>query len=166
MLTKTEKTLTVLQERSSKGKEILRLYRELFKPELYRMAYANIYANQGAITKGSTEDTLDGMSEERIDKIIQLLKGEKYRWNPVRRTYIPKSNSKDRPLGIPSGNDKLLQAAMKILLEAIYEPTFSECSHGFRPALGCHTALIRIAQKHKHTSWFIEGDIKGCFEQH
>ena len=79
MLTKTEKTLTVLQERSSKGKDILRLYRELFKPELYRMAYANIYANKGAITKGSTEDTLDGMSEERIDNIIQLLKGEKYK---------------------------------------------------------------------------------------
>ena len=104
------------------------------------------------------------MSLERINDIIERVKKEQYAWNPVKRKYIPKSDGKWRPLGIPSGDDKLLQAAMKLLLEAYYEPTFSKRSHGFRPGKGCHTALKEIAVYHAGVTWFIEGDIEGCFD--
>ncbi len=161
---KIETVLNVIQSRGKQGKTLERLYRQLFKKELYEKAYAEIYANKGAITQGTSEDTLDGMSHKRITGIIQRVKTATYRWNPVRRTYIPKGDGRERPLGIPSGDDKLLQAAMKILLEAFYEQQFSKRSHGFRPGRGCHTALKQIRESHRDTSWFIEGDIKGCFD--
>lgn len=161
---KPNAVLKVYSDRGKEGKPLNRLYRQLFNPEMYWGAYNNIYANQGATTKGTSEDTLDGMSKKRIDNIIEKVRRETYRWKPVRRTYIPKSNGKQRPLGIPSGDDKLLQATIKTLLEAYYEPTFSERSHGFRPGRGCHSALIQIGQRHSDVNWFIEGDIKGCFD--
>ncbi len=156
--------LEVIQERGKTGKPLERLYRQLFNAEMYRKAYSEIYANKGAITPGSDDITLDGMSEKRITNIIQQIRAETYKWQPVRRTYIPQGNGASRPLGIPSGDDKLLQATMKNLLEAYYEPTFSKRSHGFRPERGCHTALQQIGQTHRDVSWFIEGDIKGCFD--
>jgi len=164
MLTKTEQTLEIYSKRGKEGKRLERVYRQLFRKELYKTAYAEIYANDGATTRGIDKETLDGMSEERMDKIIEKIKVEQYRWKPVRRTYIPKEDGRKRPLGIPTGDDKLLQAALKILLEAYYEPTFSNRSHGFRRNRGCHTALIQMGQKHHNTNWFIEGDIKGCFD--
>ena len=161
----TAKTvLDVIQKRGEEGKTLERLFRQLFNKEMYRLAYSEIYANKGAITAGNAENTLDGMSEKRIDKIIQKVRNETYRWQPVRRVYIPKEKGGERPLGIPTGDDKLLQATMKVLLEAYYEPRFSERSHGFRPSRGCHTALQQIGQTHRDVSWFIEGDIKGCFD--
>jgi group II intron reverse transcriptase/maturase len=164
MFNNTRKVITIYSERGVKRLPLQGVYRQLYKPELYELAYSQIYANPGANTKGTGEETLDGMSKERINKIIQRLKKEQYRWRPVRRTYIPKSDGRRRPLGIPSGDDKLLQAAIKILLEAYYEPRFSHRSHGFRPKRGCHTALLRVSQKHRGANWFIEGDIKGCFD--
>ena len=160
----TESVLKVYEQRGKEGKPLTRVYRQLFNPELFETAYSKIYANLGATTRGTSKDTLDGMSKKRMTTIIEELKREKYRWNPVRRTNIPKADGKTRPLGIPSGNDKLLQAAMKTLLEAYYEPTFSNRSHGFRPGRGCQSALIQVKQKHRDVSWFIEGDIKGCFD--
>ncbi|MDE0243508.1 MAG: reverse transcriptase domain-containing protein [Candidatus Kaiserbacteria bacterium] len=159
-----ETVLSVIQKRGAEGKTLERLFRQLFNEKMYMKAYSEIYANKGALTPGMGEDTLDGMSREKIDRIIQKIKKETYRWQPVRRTYIPKENGGERPLGIPSGNDKLLQATMKILLEAYYEPTFSKRSHGFRSGKGCHTALMQITQSHRNVSWFIEGDIKGFFD--
>jgi group II intron reverse transcriptase/maturase len=141
-----------------------RMYRQLYNPDLYRTAYSKIYANDGALTEGVNEDTLDGTSERKFQRTIDALKSETYRWQPVRRAYIPKKDNKKRPLGIPTGTDKLLQAVIKELLEAYYEPQFSERSHGFRPGRGCHTALRQIAEKHRDVSWFIEGDIKGFFD--
>ena len=164
MLSKTERTLEIYSKRGTEGKGLQRVYRQLFQKEVYKTAYAEIYANQGAITRGIDKNTLDGMSEERIDKIIEKVKKEQYNWKPVRRMYIPKEDGNKRPLGIPTGDDKLLQAAIKMLLEAYYEPTFSKRSHGFRKNRGCQTALIEIGQKHHSTNWFIEGDIKGCFD--
>jgi group II intron reverse transcriptase/maturase len=164
MLTKTEKKLTIYSKRGKEGKTLQRIYRELFNPELYKKAYAAIYANIGATTKGIDGETLDGMSQERIEKIIEKIKVEKYKWQPVRRVYIPKGDGRTRPLGIPTGDDKILQSAMKLLLEAYYEPTFSKNSHGFRPQRGCQTALIQVTQYHHNVNWFIEGDIKGCFD--
>lgn len=160
----SEAVLRVYSERGKEGKPLNRLYRQLFNPELYWEAYNSIYANLGARTNGASEDTLDGMSKKRIDNIIEKIKRETYRWNPVRRTYTPRTDGRRRPLGVPSGDDKLLQATMKMLLEAYYEPTFSDRSHGFRPKRGCHTALVQISKMHTGVNWFIEGDIKGCFD--
>jgi retron-type reverse transcriptase len=125
------------------------------------VAYGKLYANKGATTKGvDPEDTVDGMSIERIDRIIEKLKNGTYQWQPVKRTGIPKKNGKMRPIGIAVWSDKLLQEVIRMILEAYYEPRFSKRSHGFRPERGCHTALQEIYATWQGTKWFIEGDIK------
>src|SRR6266851_9507903 len=160
----SETVLGMLQDRGKRGLPIQDLYRQLYNPQLYLRAYARLYSNDGAMTKGTTEETVDGMSLKKIFEIIELLKQEQFRWTPVRRTYIPKKNRKLRPLGLPTWRDKLVQEVMRSLLEAYYEPQFSARSHGFRPERGCHTALSEIAVVWHGTKWFIEGDIKGCFD--
>lgn len=160
---KAQTVLTVIQERGKQRKPIERVYKLLFNRELYLIAYAKLYPNSGAMTKGSTDETVDGMSIQRIDKMIELIREEKYQWQPVRREYIPKKDGKRRPLGIPTWGDKLLQEVMRMILEAYYEPQFSEHSHGFRPNKGCHTALQEI-KIWKGTRWFIEGDISKYFD--
>ncbi len=140
------------------------VYRQLYNRDLYLEAYARIYKNDGAMTKGTTEETVDGMSLRKIDAIIEELRHERFKWTSVRRVYIPKANGKTRPLGIPTWTDKLLQEVMRQLLEAYYEPQFSKFSHGFRPGRGCGTALKEIGRVWRGTKWFIEGDIKGCFD--
>lgn len=114
----TTTVLSVIQKRGIANEPLERLYRQLYNIDLYKEAYRQIYANAGATTKGSIDETLDGMSAVRFQKIIDKMKAETYRWTPVRRTYIPKKNGKTRPLGIPSGDDKLVQAVMRTLLEA------------------------------------------------
>ncbi|EKN71246.1 maturase MatR, partial [Neobacillus bataviensis LMG 21833] len=110
-------------------------------------------------------DTAHGFSEEKIKKIIQSLKDGTYYPQPVRRMYIAKKNSKKmRPLGIPTFTDKLIQEAVRIILESIYEPVFEDVSHGFRPQRSCHTALKTIKREFGGARWFVEGDIKGCFD--
>jgi group II intron reverse transcriptase/maturase len=141
------------------------LYRQLYNPDLYLRAYAKLYPNKGALTPGATPETADGMSRRKIDTIIDALRHERYRWTPVRRTYIQKKSGKLRPLGVPSWSDKLLQEVMRSLLEAYYEPQFSPCSHGFRPGRGCHTALEEIGRRWKGMKWFIEGDICSFFDR-
>src|SRR6516225_1303552 len=127
------------------------------------MAYGSIYSNQGAMTPGASEETADGMTEEKIDQIIELMRYERYRFSPARRIYIPKKNGKLRPLGLPSWSGKLVGEVIRLLLEAYYEPRFSDRSHGFRPRRGCHTALTEVAETWTGTTWFIEGDISDCF---
>ena len=118
----------------------------MFNKDLYLLAYGNIYSNQGAMTPGASGETADGMSEDKIDQIIGLMRHERYRFSPARRIYIPKKNGKLRPLGLPSWSDKLVGEVVRLLLEAIYEPRFSDRSHGFRKGRGCHTALREIAR--------------------
>ncbi len=142
-----------------------RLYRNLYNPEFYWLAYRNIYANTGSMTAGADGTTIDGMGDERIDRIIQSLKDHSYQPKPARREYIAKKNSsKKRPLGIQSGDDKLVQEAVKMILESIYEPVFSNKSHGFRPNRSCQTALMQIQNTFTGTNWFVEGDIHACFD--
>lgn len=162
----TMEILTKLQENSKKNHDevFTRLYRYLLRPDIYYVAYQHLYSNKGAGTKGVTDDTADGFSEIYIENIIEALKNEMYQPKPVRRTYIEKSNGKMRPLGLPVFTDKLIQEAIRMILEAIYEPIFSDYSHGFRPARSCHTALAQIKKEFTGARWFIEGDIKGCFD--
>jgi retron-type reverse transcriptase len=155
--------LDVLRERGRKGLPFTQLYRQMFNKELYLLAYGNIYSNQGAMTPGAGAETADGMSEDKIDQIIEAMRHERYRFSPARRVYIPKKNGKLRPLGMPSWSDKLVGEAVRLLLEAIYEPRFSNRSHGFRKGRGCHTALREIHHTWSGTTWFVEGDISDCF---
>jgi group II intron reverse transcriptase/maturase len=155
--------LGVLRERGRKGLPFTQLYRQMFNKDLYLLAYGNVYSNQGAMTPGAGGETADGMSEDRIDQIIGLMRHERYRFAPARRVYIPKKNGKLRPLGLPSWPDKLVGEVVRLLLEAIYEPCFSGRSHGFRKGRGCHTALRKIQETWTGTVWFIEGDISDCF---
>jgi group II intron reverse transcriptase/maturase len=156
--------LEVIRDRGRRGLPLERLYRCLFNPELFLLAYGKIYRNAGAMTPGATGETVDGMTLGKIEAIIGALRAERYRWTPVRRAYIEKKNSsKKRPLGLPTWSDKLVQEVIRLLLEAYYEPQFSDRSHGFRPGRGCHTALLEITHGWHGTTWFIEGDITDCF---
>lgn len=156
--------LGIIRKRGQQRLPLEDAYRQLFNPKLYLNAYAKLYRNNGAMTKGTTSETADGMSIERINSIIERVRFERYRWTPVRRVLIPKANGKTRPLGVPIWSDKLLQDVIRAMLEAYYEPRFSNASHGFRPGRGCHTALEQIKRVWHGTKWFIEGDIKGCFD--
>src|SRR6266498_5888250 len=158
-----ETVLGVLRGRGRRGLPCDELYRQLFNPQLYLLAYGRLYSNQGAMTPGVDGETVDGMSLGKIGRIIDALRHERYRFQPVKRVYIPKKNGKKRPLGLPSWSDKLVGEVVRILLEAYYEPRFSGRSHGFRPGRGCHTALTEVANTWKGTTWFIEGDISDCF---
>ena len=158
-----ETVLDIIRKRGEKGLPIERLYRQLFNPQLYLLAYGRIYANTGAMTPGVTGETVDGMSLAKIGAIIDALRDERYRWRPVKRVHIPKKNGKLRPLGLPTWSDKLVAEVVRLLLEAYYEPQFSDRSHGFRPGRGCHTALREVVEVWKGTHWFIEGDISDCF---
>jgi len=162
----TMEILENIKKNSEKNEDevFTRLYRYLLRQDLYYVAYENLYANNGASTKGVNSDTADGFSEEKINSIINSLADETYQPKPARRTYIQKSNGKMRPLGIPTFTDKLIQEVLRMVLEAVYEPVFLDCSHGFRPNKSCHTALKDLKHQFHGTRWFVEGDIKGCFD--
>jgi len=160
-----DKYIELIRERGKKGLPLARdVYKHLLDPNMYLKAYGKIYRNKGAMTPGTTAETVDGMSLDKIKGIIESLKYERYRWSPARRTYIPKKDGKQRPLGMPTWSDKLLQEVIRQIMEAYYEPQFSEHSHGFRPNKGCHTALREIENTWPGTIWFIEGDISKCFD--
>jgi group II intron reverse transcriptase/maturase len=156
--------LGLLHERGKRGLPLKRVYRQLFNPKLYLTAYGKIYRNAGAMTPGVTKETVDGMSEHKINAIIGAMRAERYHWKPARRTYILKKNGKKRPLGLPVWSDKLVAEVLRMILEAYFEPRFSPHSHGFRPGRGCHTALQEIYYQWAGTTWFIEGEIAGCFD--
>jgi group II intron reverse transcriptase/maturase len=155
--------LSVLRERGRRGLPCTQLYRQMFNKDLYLLAYGNIYPNKGAMTPGSGGETADGMSGGKIDEIIELVRHERYRFPPARRIYIPKKSGKLRPLGLPDWSGKLVGEVIRLLLEAYYEPSFSDRSHGFRKGRGCHTALREVRDAWTGTVWFIEGDISDCY---
>lgn len=154
-----------MRKMGEKRTPLERAYRSLFSEDLFLTAYDKIARNKGALTAGSDErDTVDGMSLDRVQRVIEQLRNERFRFTPVRRVQIPKKSGGFRPLGMPSFTDKLVQEALRMLLEAYYEPRFRDCSHGFRHGRGCHTALGALKYKFKGAAWFIEGDIRGCFD--
>ncbi len=165
MLTDTTiRRLETLGTLSKQGKRINGLLRLMENPILWRQAYANIYANKGAITPGAYGPSLDGTSNERFVRLITAVKNGAYRFTPVRRIHIPKRNGKTRPLGIPNGDDKLVQEVVRMLLTKIYEGIFSNDSHGFRNGRSCHTALTQVRHKWTGMKWIVNMDIKGFFD--
>jgi group II intron reverse transcriptase/maturase len=160
-----ETVLSIVHERGKRGLPLEDVYRLLYNPHLYIRAYDRLKINKGALTPGVTDETVDGMTLAKIQKIIELIKFERYRWTPARRVYIPKKSGKLRPLGLPTWSDKLVQEVMRSILEAYYEPQFSDHSHGFRPNRSCHTAITTVKKQWVGTRWFIEGDITKCFDK-
>lgn len=146
------------------GYRFTRLYRNLYNPQFFALAYKNIYASVGNMATGTDNVSIDGMSENRINNLIESLKNHSYAPVPVKRVHIPNKNGKTRPSGIPSFNDKLVQEVVRLLLEAIFEPNMSECSHGFRPKRSCHTALTQVRREFKGATWFVEGEIESFFD--
>jgi len=161
-----ETVLGIVRERGKEGLPLEQVYRQLYNPSLYLRAYAKIARNTGATTPGVTSETADGMSMKTIETIIDLIRREIYEWSPARRIYIEKKGStKMRPLGIPTWSDKLVQEVVRSILDAYYEPQFSDRAHGFRPQRGCHTALQAIKRYWTGVHWFIEGDISQFFDK-
>jgi len=140
------------------------VYRLLYSKDIFYVAYNNIKSNDGAETAGSDGTSLHGFCESWIDEIISPLRDESYQPNPSRTTYIPKKNGKMRKLSFPNGKDKLVQECVRMILDCIYEPTFSNLSHGYRPNRSIHSAIAQI-ETWKATTWFIEGDISACFDE-
>ena len=159
-----EHILQAMQKMGEKRAPLTRVYRCLFSEDLFLAAYSKIARNRGALTPGTENDTADGTSLNRIHRLTEQLRYERFRFHPARRIHIPKKSGGTRPLAIPNFSDKLAQEVVRQLLEAYYEPRFRECSHGFRPERGCHTALASLQRKFKGAAWFIEGDIRGCFD--
>jgi group II intron reverse transcriptase/maturase len=159
-----ETILDIIRERGRRKLPLEGIYRQLYNRDLYLRAYSRLYRNDGAMTPGATDETVDGMTLTKIDAIITALRNERYRWTPVRRTQIPKKSGKLRALGLPTWSDKLLQEVIRSLLEAYYEPQFSQHSHGFRAGRGCHSALEEITQHWRGVKWYVEGDISRCFD--
>lgn len=162
---KANQILQAIRKLGEKRQPLTRVYRCLFSEDLFLAAYAKIYKNQGILTPGTEDDTADDMNLDRIQRIIEALRYEQFKFRPSRRTDAPKKNGNGtRPLGLPNFTEKLVQEVLRMILEAYYEPRFRDSSHGFRPNRGCHTALTYVHQKFQGTTWFIEGDIKGCFD--
>ena len=156
--------LNIIQDRGKRKLPLDDVYRQLYNPDFSLRSYAKMYKNDGAMTPGTTEETVDGMSLNKIDQVIEALRCERWKWPPVRRVLIDKPQGGKRPLGIPDWSPKVVQDIVRSILEAYYEPQFSDHSHGFRPKRGCQSALTKIHNTWNGTKWFIEGDIKGCFD--
>ena len=159
-----ETILNIIQDRGKRKLPLDDVYRQLYNPAMYLRSYAKLYRNDGAMTPGTTGETVDGMSLEKIDRVIEAIRLERWVWPPARRVKIDKPKGGKRPLGMPDWSPKVVQDIIRSLLEAYYEPQFSDHSHGFRPKRGCQTALTEIHNIWVGTKWFIEGDIKGCFD--
>jgi retron-type reverse transcriptase len=159
----TEVYVGLLREPGKNGLPLERVYRQLFNRNLSLTAYGKIYRNAGATTTGVTDETVDAMSLEKIDELIQMLRPERYEWHPAKRVYILKRNGKKRPLGLPVWSDKLLAEVVRFILNAYYDGQFSEHSHGFREGRGCHTAFQEIYHTWDGVTWMIEGDSSDCF---
>ncbi|RRJ54643.1 hypothetical protein EHV15_34160 [Paenibacillus oralis] len=152
--------------KADKKHRFSKLYKIVQNEAMLSYAWDCIRSNKGIKTAGVDRMNRSGFEERRDEHILTLsaqLRNGEYVPAPVRRVEIPKSNGKGkRPLGIPAIKDRLVQQAVKLILEAIYEPLFSDSSHGFRPRRSCQTAISEIVPR--KFDWVIEGDIKGCFD--
>ena len=140
------------------------IYRMFYTRDIYYIAYNAIKSNDGAETTGSDGTSLHGFCEDWIDEFICSMRDESYLPNPSRTTYIPKQNGKMRKLSFPNGKDKIIQECVRLILDCIYEPSFSDLSHGYRPNRSIHSAVAQI-ENWRSSTWLIEGDISACFDE-
>lgn len=159
-----ERVYEVMEYLGTKRCPLTRVYRNLYNRDLYLNAYDRLSKRKGALTQGTTDETIDGMSQRRIEGLIEKLRDERFHFSPSRRTKLKKKSGGYRFLSMPGFEDKLVQEVIRSILSPYYEPQFSDNSHGFRPNRGCHTALRQVVQKSRACTWFIEGDISGCFD--
>ncbi|MGQ2957962.1 reverse transcriptase domain-containing protein [Agrobacterium sp.] len=135
--------------------------------ELIRTSFNKLKKNKGALTPGTSTETSDAFSEEKIGKISKALKDRTFKWSPIKRIYIPKpGKTKKRPLGIPNFSDKIVQNNISLILTAIYEPEFEyiNTNFGFRPNKGCNSP-IRIIRTQAHSmDHALEADIEGAYD--
>ena len=166
MANTVQQRLETLRKRNSRDHNAINkdLYRLLCHKDFLSACYQSIKSKAGNMTPGTDGITLDGYSEDVVDEVIGALKDQSWQFKPVRRKYIPKASGKLRPLGIPAPRDKIIQKGIERILSAIYEPTFSDNSHGFRTGRGCHSALRSIRSKWSGIKWVVEGDIEGCYD--
>ena len=166
MANTVQQRLETLRKRNSKDHNAINkdLYRLLCREDFLSACYQSIKSKAGNMTPGTDGITLDGYSDKVIEEVIVALKDQSWQFKPVRRKYIPKANGKLRPLGIPAPRDKIIQKGIEMILSVIYEPSFSEFSHGFRSKRSCHSALRTIRSKWSGLKWVIEGDIEGCYD--
>ena len=156
--------LDLINKRGASNKPLKRVYANMLKLDLFINAYGKLYSNKGAMTPGVDDETVDGTSLAKLEALIEELRTRQFTWTPVRRTYITKKDGKQkRPLGIATRKDKVVQEVIRVILEAYYEPQFSPLSHGYRPEKGCHSALAEVF-RWRGTKWYVEGDIRGCFD--
>jgi len=129
------------------------------------LAKERIAQNKGANTPGVDGQVMDDMTPAVIIQLSQELTSNSYQPQPVKRRYIPKRHGdKMRPLGIPAARDKIVQSGIALILNALYEPIFRNCSHGFRPERSPITALRQVNNAYRAgATWIIEGDIANCF---
>jgi len=152
------------QAKRDPGKRFDHLWDILTNPAWLRQAWEEIRSDQGSMTAGIDNVIAVDIAPERIQRLSERLKTGQYRPKPVRRVYIPKANGKTRPLGIPTLEDRIVQQALRMLMEPIFEADFHPCSHGFRRHRSTHTALRDVARMYPRATWIIEGDIVGCFD--
>jgi group II intron reverse transcriptase/maturase len=153
-----------IQEQVGKGHKVSGLSAVLADPEFLIQCWVKIRSNKGAVTPSIDDETMDGINRKWFDDTAKKMRNGMFAFRPSRRIYIPKKSGGERPLAIPSPRDKIVQEALKQLLEIVFEGTFSERSHGFRAQRGCHTALNDIRIHFGGVRWFIEGDIKRQFD--
>lgn len=139
----------------------------LLDVDLLREAYGRTRKDASAGIDGQTAEDYGKDLKRNLEGLVARLKAKRYRAPAVRRTYIPKGQGNEmRPIGIPTFEDKVLQRAVAMILEAIYEPIFSDDSYGFRPGRGCHDALQVMRERimSMRGYWVIEVDIRKFFD--
>jgi group II intron reverse transcriptase/maturase len=146
------------------GKRFDHLWELATDPKWLMQAWEEIRSNKGSMTAGIDSTVATDIDPERIQRLSERLRSGRYRPKPVRRVYIAKANGKMRPLGIPTLEDRIVQQALRMLREPIFEADFYSCSHGFHRNRSTHTALRDVARMFPRTTWTIEGDIVGCFD--
>ena len=146
------------------GKRFTHLWERVRDPAWLMQAWEEIRSNKGSMTAGTDNTVATDIDPERIQRLSDRLKTGHYRPQPVRRVYIAKSNGTRRPLGMPPLEDRIVQQAVRMVLEPIFEGDFSACSHGFRRNRSTQTALRDVVRMFPRVTWTIEGDIVGCVD--